>query len=455
MENNKTYLHKIHWIFLIGILYSAYSLFAVPWFYKLIGDESNVTFILFTVLNAIILYSAIGLATGKWKEACIAAGFMILIGILYYLLPGSHFSGKRILFYFLFPLHIIVFTGLQSGWKSKLFGVYGFALLLSVSYMLATYAAQKMGMLLKTVIENYDVSGETYVQGFNFIFGIAQFLFTIIYTCESLHYATREYPGKTVTLNLGNEVPKLNGIIAFWVMRIMLIILVVGSILLIQTLPYTLKIDFRTDVYGYLRLILVMAIPGVILMALFISWYTRKLLLENFIIYNINSKFLYWFSLLPLVGFFAFLVIQTNAKLQVKYKERKAALTAFADNNPSGVTITIFIVLALELLLAFIDGSWPTIASVVFSGLLFTWLIFDKNAYYTSIGLTGVSLLVAFAVCPFVKYSIAEKMELVIPSLLLNLVNLVLLLPVYHIDSFEFTPAEDPEENAGFKGDLF
>jgi len=260
-------------------------------------------------------------------------------------------------------------------------------------------------------------------------------------------------------LNLGNEYGRLNGFIAFWVMKTSLLLLAIGTAnylrILTESNSHRFGYDNTSDEYRtYLLTVGILSIVGAVLLALFTAWYLRKLLLEYFISYNVQSKFLYWLALVPFLGFLSFLFMETNQSKQQNYNEKVASLGNFAASSTTAISAIAFIGMFLRLVFRLSNTDGTVAISVVLACLLFTWMIYSQVAYYLN-AIVILLALIAIIVYTLISRYIVDDLVGFFALLVIGLAQLVLFLPIYHFDKFFYTPGENPEPETGQPRDIF
>lgn len=438
MENNKAYLKNIHWVFFIAIAYSALVTFGQPWLLRQL--EPRTTILILFSLQSSLMYGALGIATAKWKGVLIAWVAIMALQLANFILPSSSSLNVPVffLFFFLSPVPLVVFIVLQAGWSKRILVVYPGILAVIMATSISANPRYQVFSLFRSIAFR---SGST-LDVFSFISATAALVFSIIAICELLNYARgKNYTGKSTLLNLGNDYPKLNSLISFWALKVVLLLLLIRS-----TAPLNFFRSFADNkpmalFYLCISIVSVLSAAGA---ALFLTWYLRKFLLEYFITFNIPSKFLYWLSLLPVIGFIAFLIIQANTEKQERYHQKTATIGSFAASSAAAVTTLFFIGLFIRLLMQIGEGDPIFIVSLVISALLFIWLMTDKTGYYVSLVLMLLAVVILMAVG--IKFGIAgEEISLPWGLLLFNLAQLIFIYPIYHFDNFLYIPAEIPE----------
>jgi hypothetical protein len=401
-----------------------------------------------TGVLTLLFYASLGIVTRRWREAAIACFAAMMLQLL------QHVTGsidrplaEDLLFFIVDPLPDVLFLGLLCGVKKKLWVAYPLLLVAFNIFYTGFYSLDSVSI---GVADFIPVSPG--IQRIAGIFtGAAAMVCTIIFLCELIHYMQDKADiSKTTVLNLNNDYDKQGGIITFWVVKTMLWLFILSAWFYIDDYiryfsawrndnEFITGNEFRFYlITGFINLLA--HIAGALLMAVYI----RKFLLEYFITYDIKSKFLYWFSLLPVAGFLSFLVMQMDAGKQVKHSEKLASLGRFAASSSTSVTGVFFFLIFLRLIMRIAEGEATFIISLIISILLFVWMTVDKTGFYVNM-LLNLVLLIAGVFVVFATSITGEYFGLLFGMVLLNSVHLILLYPVYHIDDFRYVPAEDPD----------
>jgi hypothetical protein len=460
MKNNTAYLKNIHWVLLLAVAYGLTFIYLSPWLYELFGSTGRTyPSIILSIFYTGITYAGIGIVTSKWKEVLIAFFINEAIMAAYLLLPDSGLNelGYKPIFYFLaVPIPLTIFICLQIGWNKQIVLVYLGVLLANVALVMNSF---EMGPILRVsslISSRHDIWRDL----LRLLLYIPIKVFQVIFICELLNYMRSDSKKpKTLLLNLGNEYGKLNGFIAFWAMKTSIILLAVGTAnylrMLTEPNSYKYSAEVTSDGYrAYMLTVGFVSIVGAILLALFTAWYLRKLLLEYFISYNVQSKFLYWLALVPFIGFLSFLFMETGQVKQQNYNEKVTSIGNFAASSTTAISAIAFIGMFLRLVFRLSNTDGTVAISVVIACLLFTWMIYSQVAYYLN-AVVILLALIAIIVYTFISRYLIEDLVGFFALLVIGLAQLVLFLPIYHFDKFFYTPGENPEPETGQPRDIF
>jgi hypothetical protein len=464
MKNNTAYLKQIHWVLLLSVAYAITGIYFQPWLYELFRGENysnpsgNTVYasIILSVINGGITYAGIGIATSKWRESIIAFILSEVIFIVFILTPGNFSGLKSILYFFTIPLPLTLFFALQTNWKKQLLIIYLAVLLGSLILTMSSFGELPILRMSSGFGRRHEIWGDI----LRIVYYIATKLFQVIFLCELLNYLHSDTKKpRTLLINLGNQYDKLNGFIAFWVMKTSMLLIAFGAASYIRVFLEGGSRKYSDDYQEFRKYYLIMgiiSIAGAVLLILFIAWYLRRLLLEYFITYNVRSKFLYWLALIPFIGFLSFLFMETNQVKERNYNQKIDTMGNFAGSSTAAISSIAFIALFLRMVFRLSNTDPAIVLSVVIAAALFTWMIYSTVAYYLNLVVTLLALI-AIIVISYITGYVKEEMIFLIALLLISLSQLVLFLPVYHFDKFLYTPAENPErvpEEAGTR-DIF
>lgn len=448
MENNKAYLQRIHWVFLVAVPAAVLFSYAGYWLGEFKSTESSFYFYLLrNFIPGLFFYLALGVCTNKWKATAIAFGLYAAACAMeaYALNPGKFDLPASILIFFFNNVPIVLFLLIAYGWDRKLATCYLFAMVLSYVLFSGFYTAQGLGQQVEGFI-HISPKAEQVITVFT---GTASLVCGVIFMCELMNYMQGKTVGnKTRLLNLGNDYDPLQTWISFWSLKTLIWITLIGCAQQIGNYTMYFRSSFMgdSDINKYMLFITLVTLLTGICAAMLLGWYLRKFMIESMITYNSDSKFLYWFSLLPVVGIFAFIISQFDSKKQVKHSDKVASIGQFAASSTTSVTAVFFILLCARLFFRLISGDATyLVISLFISVLLFAWMINHRLGFYVNM-LLNLALLAGGMIVLFTTEIRAAGIGLLFGLVLLNLTHLVLLYPVYHFHDFEYIPAEDPDK---------
>jgi hypothetical protein len=452
MENNKAYLQKIHWVFFIAALYGVAFHFLPEWL-KNISSVST-KFIVFESIFFCCYYSCIGIISSKWKETAVAAAISIGLYTVDLLLnqKTSFNLYTHILLYLSSSIPLTVFFGLQFGWTKKLVSIYVVLFIISSFNMLSFYSNNFVEKVTEALLDSmdYDNNSSIWVDVFSVITRASGFIFSIACIAELSNYMQgKKMAWKTCLLNPGNDYGKINSILLFWMMKVVMISVLFGSARFAQEyVDFTRGKNYYNpsgNSYSiYILIVNSIRLVSFIPAALFLAWYLRKFLLEYFMTYGLRSKFLYWLCLLPVIGTLVFVIAQFNSVKRSNYEEKTMAIGDFAASDSLSVTVIFLFLYTVLLFFGARGGDTAFIISLVLTILLFVLFTADSAGYAVNIGLnfflltTGVILII-----------LAKWRGPSIPShfaqVLFNTMQLILIFPVFYFDQFEYITPEKTE----------
>jgi len=266
----------------------------------------------------------------------------------------------------------------------------------------------------------------------------------VLLMCELLNYAAGKANGfQSRIINPGNDYNKLTGTIIFWTLKTFIYLSVLGCIRMLKSYIGFFS-DYYDGSYSFLKWYYLFSFIMTTFILLAAAWYLRKFLLEFFLTYNFSSRFLYWSLLLPVIGFFVWLVMLADSDRQPEYKQRKKTMEDFAGSSPNGIIVIFIIAIALRLLVSFMAGHTGAVFTNLITGLFFWLLVSSRTGYYINLYMNFL-LLVAFVMLPFFHIE-KDIASIVFPLLLLNTVQLVLIYPAFHFDAFSYTSYDEEEK---------
>jgi hypothetical protein len=447
MENNKAYLQRIHWVFLVALPAALLFAFSDYWLVKLISRESRYYFMGLNMIPGTFFYIALGVCTQKWKPIGIAFIVYALLHTLDYVLyEKDRFDIiQRIILFFLSPLPLVTFLAVQYGWRKRLIGVYFLATILSNILFSGFYSMQGLGDNVRGFI-TISSKTESIVTIFT---SMASLVCAVIFMCELMNYIKGKTIGsKSRLINLGNDYNQLQSGLGFWALKMLIWVTLVSCAQHItnHVLYFSRSSSIDSNIQRYFLFIGIITVLSNVCTTLLLGWYLRKFMIEYIITYNNHSKFLYWFSLLPVVGIFAFIIAHFDNSKQAKHSEKLASMAQFAASSTASVTTIFFILLSFRLLFRMISGGEPYfIISLVISVLLFVWMMNDRVGFYVNMTLNLLLLAAGMVIVFATEIGGGGGIAVLFGIVLLNVIHLVLLYPVYHFHDFEYIPAEDPD----------
>lgn len=466
MENNKAYLQKIPWVALIAFLHTLIIFIVIPWIFDSYRNyeeqdtlSRNLQIILYNILP-LSFYVSLGIVTSHWKAAGIAAAVYVGVELIYWFVFRNTGSSSTLADYFkqqfilsfLFPIPTLVFAAVHIGLTKKLWIVCVTILIFSMAFSLDTSSIN--GQNLLSFLDNFEFRDGWGIAMtlLSIIVRVALYIGEVIVVCELMNIGFgKTYINMPTLLNLGNDYNKASNIFTFWALKLCLFVVIFAAAAIFSAIMLSMgdRYEFSNSNDGgkyflFSSFLKLLSYTG---LALFLAWYIRKFLLETFVNFGIHSKFLYWFSYLPIIGFFGFLVVQLENMKQEKYSQKVQSLGTFASSSAAGVTGVIFFLMGLRLIVELANGNAAFIVAAIVGAGLFVWLITSKIGYQVSFWLVTAGLCILLLMGLTSGASREREQELysiMFAFLLANIVSLILIYPVYHFEEFQYMPSEDP-----------
>jgi hypothetical protein len=453
MENNKAYLRQFGIAFLIAALSAVVTIWLSD-SYSRNFSRSSILILLLQSIPVILLLINTGIVTELWKAAVGSIAVFVTMAVLKHFLLGQNKDsaigqGAIIAIHQVsYLLTFFVFFLLAKA-ESKKLPVIALGLLLLFGTSTLYQSTEGFEWIGKAIGTKINLPRYLLVS----IASVTSHLIQLLILCELLNYAKGKTIGfKPRIINPGNEYSKLNGTIIFWILKTFLYLSVLGA--LGMMLNY---VDFfgryYNESYSYLKwyYLFNLLMTGAAIIAA--AWYLRKFLLEYFISYHFSSRFLYWFFLLPIVGIFAWLAMLADSDKKEGFTQRKKGVEDFASSSPNGVIGLFLVLLILRFLISLINGGAQPIITILITGLLFFALISSITGYYINLYLSFAVLLTCIILPFFI--STASTIMVLIPLLLLNIAQLILIYPVLHFSAFDYISYEEEEKPWEPGQDLF
>lgn len=459
MENNKAYLKKLPQVFLVILLVCCIREFVFHYHSLVRMDQPSSTgFMVNEILLGATFFLGLGYLLNKWKLALITFAVLIIILALDSLfLAGDQlglypkpmritlFIGISILYYFPYFLFFL----LQKASAKKMLVIAGVLLLTRGFVPFYSFSA-----VYETVDKMFgkNVMSHDFL---NMLFYAALGTVRLILYCELQNYINEKASvNNMLLLNPGNDYSKASGTIVFWSIKTFILVICTGLGYYIYSMRYYAGLNLTGAVLiFYSQYIIQMFFTLFVMM--FFTWYLRKFLLEYCITYNITSRFFYWLLLLPFIGFFVWLFLLPIKKTW-KQEQKAASIEQWSTAGSSSVTMAYLVMLLVQLVFFFTNteqqyGLFYTLCTLS----LFTWMIFSRTGYKVNLWLrmaaySSVLLWFFFKVEKHEAFTIS----FVYPVLLYGIIQLMLLYPVYHFDSFVYLSKTENENDGTTTNDL-
>jgi hypothetical protein len=465
MENNKAYLNKLPLIFLIILAGVVAQEFFFNTLNRTIGNEEQIrmNLIFNQSIHFIMLFAGLGLALNKWKDAMISLGVAALIMIVIPFLFNGKTFGKSttgvamslIINELLYTLPVIIFFALSKTTAKKIVNII-IALIILRGLSGVYFIAQG----INTLKDNLSIDLVDYKHYISVTVYTCLYIFKILFYCELQNYIDgKEMKWQPRLLNPGNVYENLSATIVFFTLKVFIIAMVIGQAFQLYSLKFFMRGEFASFLKVYFYSNILNVLFGVVIV-LFAAWYLRKFLLEYFVTYNITSKFTYWLTLLPGIGFIVWLFCLQNERAK-NFSEKVDSINNFAGSNAQAVTAIIVIIMCLRLVFGLAgQAAGINVFAGILSLLFFVWLINQRSGYYFNLYLS-LSLLLILLVG---MLGWGERKYFVVfcasfSLVLFNTVQLLLIYPVYHFEDFSYidneeeTPDEEGAVLAGFEAD--
>lgn len=447
MENNRTYLRHFGLLFLLFTLLAA----LVAWQFSSQRPDSYNQFSLFTVivefLPGILTLSAVGFATGNRNAAIGSIVLSVSLKVLLFLIRSDFNieSGNQGLKFWLNQLAFLS--------PYMLFLVLSKPEIKRIPLLLAGTLLVYGDNNMFAAMQGIEKLNEYFSLGWNipaYIPYCISYLLSLVthflLLCELVNYGQGKTAGyRPRLLNPGNEYSKLTGTLVFWSLKIFILLSIIGC-------PFTLETFARytsVEEYSYLssmsflKWYYLLSILSTIPLMFCAAWYLRKFLMEYFMTWQHTSRLLYWFLLLPVVGFFAWLVMLADSDKNHSFAQRKKTLGDFSSSSKNGIITVFLILLGIRLLITLTNGPSSTVITVVLSAALFFAMVSSRGGYYFNFYLNILVMAALLLILLFGKGAGGDYILLFYPIILFNVLQVILIFPALHIEAFEYISYEE------------
>jgi hypothetical protein len=453
MENNKAYLRNFGIIFLIAII-SGVSLIAITGSKPEAYDRTRFLQIILQTFPVLLLFVNTGIATQKWKAATgsIAAFIgVVILQYIFYSQKGDEHINRGLLFFLqelLYTLPYFVFFLFVKAGAEKLPFLF-LALLLLIGMNNLYQSGDGVDWLEYLFRINLHIPPAL----FRVIDFVTEQIFIVVFMCELLNYAEGKSKGfQPRLINPGNEYNKLNATVIYWSLKTFLWLSLFGTLSIVKSYNHFFSSSY-TNPFTFLKWYYLVSLLFSSLLMFAVAWYLRKFLLEYFITYNFTSRFLYWFLLLPGVGFIAWLVMLADSQKQTTFKQRQKSLEDFSAGNTGSIIAVFILLISIRFILSLMAEQWQGLLTLLVSAVLFAMIVLSRTGYYLNLWLNFLvlALLMVFLVTGTNK----DSTVLLYPLLLLNTVQLILIYPAFHFEAFNYLSYEEEEKSWHPGQDLF
>lgn len=442
MENNKAYLQRLGIVSLITLLTSILTIWITKAVTGDLYERSFIILLVFEMLPNVFIMVSLAIMTQKWIPAAIATVVYLGVAVGFYFLQKKMMAdreGLSLLIKLLVAfLPFIVFFMASNTKPSKMPFI-----LAGILVLMGTLGLYQADQGLERLSDLFRTEWKLPEYVFNFLISFIGNLVHVLLLCELINYAEDKNNGlRTRIINPGNQYDKLSSTIVFWVLKTFIVLTLLGAVSMMSTFSLFFNNEYGGTSLGYLRWYYLYGIIATVLLMIAVAWYLRKFMLEFVIAHNHTSRLLYWALSLPLVGFFVWLIMLADSDRLTTFKERKTSLEGFAASSRQSIIVIFSILIGLRLLLLLANGQVAAIISVFISILLFVFLISSVSGYYFNLGL-NLLLVAIFILLPFFNKRIGEEITILFPFLLLNVVQLILVLPAIHFEAFDYISYEE------------
>jgi hypothetical protein len=456
MENNKSYLRQLTPAFLIILVASiVIELLQHNVFGNGPASYNRVAIFLYFSIAPLALFVSLGMMTNKWTPAIGSFAIYIALQAAQYFYLQKFFTSHQmntvlytVIIEVMYILPFFAFFIFCKTLPSK-FGVIVFALMaMQMGGILIYRADDGVEMVEKLFRFRFDIPG--YI--FSSLSLTVGFMLRLIILCELLNYSAGKSKNWNMRLlNPGNEYQKTPSAILFWVLKSSIYFTLLGMIAYMRTFD-----DYFGRSYGnigYFKWQLILSFLFVLPLYLAVAWYLRKFMLEYFATYNITSRFLYWFLLLPGIGFIAWLVANADTQQQKTFEARELSIKKFSTAPIDGI-IGLYVVFILIRIIFGVTNhlNGAFIVVILLSAGIFFWMVKSIIGYYFNLWVTILFF------CLILLMLLTDTREasyyLLYPLLFMNAVQLFLVLPAFHFDAFSYLSYE-PEKPWEPGQDLF
>lgn len=448
MENNKSYLRHFGVLFLLFISVSV----LVVWQITGQRPDSYNQFGLFTIivefLPGILTLAVVGFATGN-RSAAIGSIILLVVlkTVLFLLRPEfNQESGQGLKFWlnqlvFLCPYMLFLVMTKPETKRIPLLLIFTLLVYGDNNMFAAMQGLEKINDL-------FDLEWNIPAYIPYFFSYVLSLVIHFLLLCELVNYGKGKTAGyRPRLLNPGNEYSKLTGTLIFWSLKLFIVLSVIGC-------PFTLESFVRFMVreefshvrdMDYLQWYYLLSILATIPLMFCAAWYLRKFMIEYFITWQHSSRLLYWFLLLPVLGFLGWLIMIVDSDKNHTFAERKKTLGDFSSSSKNGIITVFLILLALRLLLTLSTGQVGSILAVVLSAALFFAMISSRGGYYLNLYLNLLVMVILLLVLFFGKGAGGDYILLFYPLILFNMIQIILIFPALHIEAFDYISYEEEE----------
>jgi hypothetical protein len=460
-KSRTSYLKVLPLVFLLALLLTCLLLYR-EYHQPVIKEPYNIFEWLIGVIQISGIWLAVGLAFRQWKATVIALGVAIVIMVTsYFLYKSGLLKSSPVIAKYLYGLLLnslftpAVVFGLLCFRKQGLLYFLPFWLLGSAFSMLSVgcyyletspynnwYFLFHLDRFLEVPSGAHSFHS---INLFKYTVSLAEMTCTFIMFGEAY---TAALDGKQLLrINLSTNYTKAGTMALFFSTRLLINIMVVG----LFTFPLAYFIPagrIYFDGMSPLSFILSM-ISGLALLVVAVLYY-RKFLIEYFIAQQQKTQWLFWMVNIPIFGMliFPFAVLAFNKKTSEEERTLFFYNDAIYNDRPWWIIVLIVVIGFLKLGISpryeVDEIHWLMWA---FELCLLIWYAAGISGYYAILSLGAITYIIYFT-----QVSEAREMLTTWYTAAFNIVNLVILLPVFHLDYFK--AVQDPPEHVEYTEEL-
>lgn len=470
--NYKRYLQQFPAVLLLALLSGALFLL-LSGYDMYVGGRLSYPVYIFTHLSYdLFFFCSLGIVFKDWRAAGFSLGAQLVLCFLEILVNNYNLQtvGRssaiiniciEVLRPVAYAMPFLVFMTVYGSLKrEKVFVVLLLYWLIYKGFVCTWYTPDAVASYFNW---HQEISGTNYRPAFNtrMVTATKQVLteiIDIIFVAEVLNYLGKpKMRMNTRVINMHNDGGVTGSTVAFCTIHIFMWYMLVGVYDYFERgYIFWYSVDTALGAYYHIEWVINILCASLILMTL--GWYHRKLILESFMARGIHAKIIYWFTLLPIIGIVAWLLILNGHQRQTA----DTVKTVEHTYTKPPLFITIITLLLQGYLLYKTSGS--TMVFVVVGGgasLLFIWYSTQPPGYWFYLGTNFFLLVFALGFCLYHSWGNGEfpagfpgrSWAQLVTLLLFGIGQLLLLLPVYHPQLFDYSSPSPTENETG--SDLF
>ncbi len=462
--DNKTYLNNFPLAAFIVAICTTGALLVIDYFP--VSDNDGVpSLLIYGFLTRSGMLLGLGIMLKEMKATLSAIGALVVCELASFLMmksidvPGPATYLKMYLMgIVLGVIPFLLFLIIAGGkWRKEKIGI-----TLLVLFLLQFALDNQSATMALTYLSDEPSAGTTPMLVFRIVFGFAGFCTTMIAIAELMNFIKAEsFINRIRLLNLANSPAPGGSTLAFWVLKLTLLLYCVSLGLYAKIIPEYFGTRAIETFRLYFATYIIFSMTGIAMLILGITWYLRKLMFEHLLVYNLTSRIWIWLFSLPFIGLIPWIISLLTGTRQTSLRDRKATLDEYA----SGSAKSVLIITGICYLLMFINniskaGFLGGIVVLFAAGLYFLYAS-HRAGFYILAWLQA--LLCIFALFTLIShagearyvYSRSTIMATLVGAGAIGLVYTMLQLPVFHPEMFEYIPAQEETEEKQEGEDLF